>query len=465
MLNRRSFLQAALGGAAAALAADRRPLNIVFFLTDDQRWDTLGCMGNPVIQTPHTDALARDGVLFRNNFCSTSICCVSRASIFTGLLERAHGISDFATPLSPDAFSRSYPALLRNAGYRTGFIGKYGVGNTLPSREFDYFAGFPGQGKYYPQKDGEKVHLTRIQQDQCLEFLNGCRPSQPFCLSVSFKAPHVQDEDPLQFLSDPAYAQRYADVRIPLARTATEHDFEALPSFLRNSEGRKRWQMQFSTPEMAQRSIKNYYRLITQVDDVVGRVRQELSDRGLLDNTLLIFTGDNGYFLGEHGLSHKWYQYEESIRTPLVIWHPRLARSLRGRKLDPMALNIDLAPTMLNAAGLTPPASMQGRDLLPLVEGKHVAWRPDWFYSHLFSHPLIPKSEGIRTSEYSYIRWIDQEPVVEELYNIRRDPGNVQNLVAAPEHRATLDRLRVRWRTWRTALAEWRPNTSWHDPQ
>jgi len=461
MIGRRQFVGAALAATGGMKRADRKP-NLLFLLTDDQRWDTLGCMGNRIIRTPNVDHLACDGVVFENNFVTTAICMTSRASYFTGLLERSHGISSFSKPLTADQLALTYPALLRRAGYRTGFIGKYGVGDKLPESAFDYFEAFPGQGKYFPG-DG-KEHLTRIQERQCLEFLRGCSKDQPFALSVSFKAPHVQDEDPRQFLCDPADVAMYRDVKIPVPETADDRYYRALPEFLHESEGRVRWRLQFADPEMYQRSVKGYYRLITGVDRVVGTLTDVLARRGELDKTVIIYTGDNGYFLGEHGLSHKWYMYEESIRTPLVIRDPRLARAMRGRRVREMALNIDIAATLLSAAGITPPPGMQGRDLASLMRGESSGWRREWFYSHLFEHPKIPQSEGVRDERFSYIRWIGQKPVYEELFDHVADPHNIRNLAANPNHRGTLERLRGRWSAWREHLARWRPDERWEDP-
>jgi arylsulfatase A-like enzyme len=421
-------------------------------LADDQRWDTLGCMGNRIIQTPNVDRLARNGVVFENNFVTTAICMTSRACYFTGQMERTHGISNFATPFTPEQMERTYPALLRKAGYRTGFIGKYGVGKNLPTGAFDYFEAFPGQGHYFPPAGKGKEHLTHIQGKQCIEFLDGCSKDQPFCLSVSFKAPHVQDQDPKQFLYDPADEALYRDVEMPVPSTATEAHYRALPEFLHESEGRRRWELQFKTPEMYQRSVKGYYRLITEVDRAVGTLVDALSKRGELDNTVIVYTGDNGYFLGEHGLSHKWYMYEESIRTPLVIWDPRLPKGMRGRRRKEMALNIDVAPTLLGAAGIAPPPGMQGRDLAPLLRGQASGWRKEFFYSHLFEHPKIPRSEGVRDERFSYIRWIDQKPEYEQLFDHVADPHNEKNLARDPRHQSTLERLRGRWKAWRAQL-------------
>ena len=456
--SRRGFLRAAAALPASALAQKRpaRP-NLLFLLTDDQRWDALGSMGNPVIKTPNLDRLASQGTVFRNNFCTTAICMSSRASIFTGLHLRAHGINTFDAPLKPADFDRSYPALLRAAGYRTGFIGKWGVGNAMPADRFDYFKGFPGQGRYF-EKDSDE-HLTNRQGEQAAEFLDGCRPSQPWCLSISFKAPHAQDEDPRQFLYDPALASLYRDVDVPVPQS-----FDRLPDFLRATEGRRRFQARFDTPAHFQEMVKAYYRLVTGVDIVVGQLRQALADRDFESNTVIVFTSDNGDFLGEHGMADKWLMYEESIRTPLIVYDPR--QPAAGRRRTEMTLNIDLAPTLLDLAGAPVPACMQGRSLRPLFgAGKPSAWRREWYYEHRFEYQgRIPPSEGIRTADWKYIRYVAEFPEREELYDLRRDPSEEHNLAAAPAHRAKLAELRGRWRAWSDAVGRWSPAARWRDP-
>jgi arylsulfatase A-like enzyme len=403
-MTRRDFLCTAACSASAAYPQTVRRPNIVFLLTDDQRWDSLGCAGNKIIQTPNIDAVAKDGVQFRNMFVTTAICAVSRASIFTGQYERTHGISDFATPFTPAQFSRTYPALLRAAGYRTGFIGKWGVGNVMPKDEFDYFRGFPGQGNYVVRDGGVEKHLTNVMADQAIEFLNAGPANQPFCLSISFKAPHAQDEAMRQYLFDPALRELYRDVTIPVSETATDEYFRELPQSLRDSEGHRRWGWRFATPTAYQDAVKGYYRLITGVDRAVGQIRRALEESGKADNTMIVYTSDNGYFLGERGLADKWFMFEESIRVPLVVYDPRIPSRERGAARTEMALNIDLAPTLLDCAGIAAPASMQGRSLLPLIHGEsNTPWREEWYYSHLFEHPQIPKSEGVGTSEWKYV--------------------------------------------------------------
>lgn len=445
----RSLSFAALAPVSAGILqqctrAAQRP-NIIFLLTDDQRWDTLGAMGNKIIQTPNMDALAKSGVMFSNAFVTTSICCTSRASIFLGQYARRHGINDFKTDFTPRQLSQTYDILLKNAGYRIGFIGKYGVGKHLPAEEYDYWKGIPGQPKYETRDETDKsIHLTRLMGQQAVEFLQTCQQEKPFCLSISFKAPHVQDSDPRQFIYDPAYKNLYREVKIPLPETAADKFFydEFPPFFTTKNEGRRRWEMRFATPEMYQKSLKGYYRLITGVDVVVGKIRKELQRSGLAANTVIILLGDNGFFLGEHGLAGKWYGYEESIRVPLVIYDPRLSSELRGQVRPEIALNIDVAPTILSLTGVPVPAGVQGKSLLPLLKNQKTEWRKRFFYEHLFDHPGIPKSEGVRTTHYTYLRYIEQSPVYEELFDLKTDPHEIRNLAGSEDYREILRQMR-----------------------
>ncbi len=465
-ISRRRFLKATTAGlgalaygrvlAAGATGAKRKRPNIIFLLTDDHRWDMLGCMGNRIIQTPNIDEMAAGGVRFVNMFVTTSICATSRASIFSGQYARRHGIHDFVTAFSAEAWDQTYPAQLRKAGYRLGLIGKYGVGRDRDFRKdtFDYWQGIPGQPKYeHRDSDGNYKHLTQMLGEQSVEFLQGGTKEQPFCLSVSFKAPHVQDEDPRQFIYDPVYKDLYKDAMVPVPRTATDKHLQALPEFLRDDEttARVRWKRRFATPELYQEMIKGYYRLITGVDVVVGRIRRELDRLGLADNTVILFTGDNGFFLGEHGLAGKWYGYEESIRVPLVVYDPRLPASLRGTARREMVLNVDLAPTMLSLAGVAAPEVMQGADLSPLIRGRSIPWRTDFLYEHLFdlrpggrTTSLIPKCEGVVSERYKYLRYVEQNPPYEQLFDRKNDPGEERNLVGHTDYEPTLQAFRIR---------------------
>jgi len=436
-----------LGGISLAAQTKQHRPNLIFLLTDDQRWDTLGSYGNSLIHTPNIDALARDGVVFDNMFVTTSICAPSRASILTGQYVRRHGIWDFQTELTAAQLSRSYLGVLKKAGYKIGFIGKWGVGNP-PASFFDFDRTFPGQGQYFVAIEGKEHHLTSVMGDQALEFLQSAESDLPFCLSVSFKAAHVQDsydlgEEPFPF--DPDLTHLYQEIEIPLPTASGPQLFESLPPFLQNSENRMRWAVRFWGPRRYQDSVKGYYRLVSGVDVVVGRIVETLRAKGLLENTVIIFTGDNGFFLGEFGLAGKWLPHEVSIRVPLVIFDPRLTSAQRNQHRSELALNIDLAPTMLGLADLKPPDAMQGLNLSPLIKGEQIDWREEFFYEHHYRHERIPPTEAVRTGRWKYIRYVETQPLYEELYDLREDPAETKNLANLPDYRPQLLKMRVKW--------------------
>ncbi len=461
VLGRRQFLSragmGALAGAAwsghGAQAAERRP-NFLVLVADDHRWDMLGCAGHPVLKTPHLDRLAADGARFANAFVTTPICCSSRASIFTGLHARTHGVHDFSTDLSPDCLALSYPARLQAAGWKTGFFGKHGVGTHPPREVFGLVDLPPGKEVFYREVNGERRHVTRIITDQASDFFRACPKDQPFCASVSFEVPHAEDYARRPYPPEPEYESMYADTEIPVPKQADPRYYETLPEFLKDSEGRRRWGSRFCTPRFYQESMRDVCRMITGMDAAIGRLRAVLEETGAGDNTVILFMGDNGAFYGERGLSDKWYAYEESIRVPLIAYDPAVPAALRGRVVDAMALNIDLAPTLFERAGIGIPGETQGKSLLPWLHGETPAWRTDWYFEHLFKHPLIPRSEGVRDEHWTYIRWIDQSPLVEELYDLRNDPKEERNLAGDPAQADQLDRLRARWSKWRGKLPE-----------
>jgi arylsulfatase A-like enzyme len=437
------FLTAQPGRAAEPPA---KP-NIVFILTDDQRWDMMACAGNPIIQTPNMDALAKDGVRFPNMFVTTAICAASRASIFTGLHERTHRYTFNTKPITDDHIAISYPVLLKKAGYRTGFVGKFGVGveKGATDRMFDSFVPLNRTPYWKKQKDGPDKHLTDIEGEKAIAFLDTVKPGQPFCLSVSFNAPHAEDDDPKQYYWQKEVDDLYKDAKFPGPKSMTDDFFNTHPDFLRNSESRVRYKWRFDEPKKYQEMVRGYYRMISGVDLVIGHIREALKKRGLADNTVIIFTSDNGYFLGERGFADKWYIYEHSIRVPLLVFDPRAKKADRGRVVEAMALNVDLCPTMLDLAGVEIPKLTQGRSLSPLLKGQTPTdWRTDFFYEHLFERKNIPKSEGVRNERFTYVRWFEQKPVVEELYDHEADFDEMKNLVAEPKYTEVLEKLRKR---------------------
>jgi arylsulfatase A-like enzyme len=292
------------------------------------------------------------------------------------------------------------------------------------------------------------MHKTARFGNEALEFISGCKPDQPFCLSLSFNAVHARDKEAREYPPDDRDAQLYDDKQMPVPPLATDEAWRRLPSDMQECEGRVRWKLRFDTPEKTQAILRDYYRLITGVDREVGRIVEALENAKLADNTVIVFTSDNGYALGDRGMADKWFMYEEDIRVPLVVVDPRLSSSLRGRTVDAMTLNVDIPPTLLELAGVSVPSSMQGRSLMPMIEDNRTPkdWRTDFFYEHHFSGAVsIPSTEGVRTEQFAYLRWIDANPVGEELYDLRSDPLEEKNLVNDPAYASTLDSLRKRW--------------------
>lgn len=473
--SRRTFLEVASAATASTLmpaissAKEHRPPNILLMLGDDHRWDALGCMGNPIINTPNLDRLAGEGVLFKNNFTTTPICGASRASIMTGQYAGTTGIYA-SEPLSPTQVQQTYWMKLKQAGYRIGFIGKFGVGSTIetmPSEAFDYWKGFPGLGIYFPQGP-HGPHLTHIIRDQVNEFLVNTPQDKPFCLSVSFKAPHVQDQAPEQYLPSMDTLSLYRDVNIPPHGRAGSQDIERFPLAIQHSESRHRWGVRFSTPATYEASIKGYYRLISGIDAAIASIRETLNKRGLADNTIILYSADHGIFNGEHGLAGKWYPHEESIRTPLIIFDPRLPVNIRGQHREALTLNIDLHSTVLEMAGIPPQASTQGQSLVSLLSEDRRDFRSIFFIEHHMTYGgWIPSSEAIRTKRWKYIHYTDYASPYEELYDLENDPYEVNNLIAHPHYvrqQSVLREYRLRWRdSFRTRSTHWTPPISERD--
>jgi arylsulfatase A-like enzyme len=396
------------------------------------------------------DALARRGTFFDNAFVTTAICCTSRACFLTGQHMYRHGITDFKTPLSAEAFDLTYPALLQKSGYRTGFLGKFAIGSpegdlrelSLPAHRFDFWYGFPQSINFRQEVDGQPRYLTTVMTEKAIEFLQATTPDQPFCLTVAFKEPH----GPFNFF-DPDVPNIYEDVELPASPTFTQQDFDAQPEFLRTSLNGDGSQSKLDSHDKYQEGLRTTYRTITRADQAVGEILGELHRLNLDDNTVVIFTSDHGSLLGDHGLSGKWIMYENSIRIPLVIYDPRVDPARAVGRREEMALGIDLAPTMLALAGVDIPEVMQGRDLMPIVNAEASAWRDHFYYEHTYdtSPPRAPiaKTEGIRTMRWKYTRYPETEPVFEQLFDLDADPLERTNLAPLAEHAAVLSELRA----------------------
>ncbi len=423
-------------------------MNVVLLLSDDHRWDSLGSAGNDVIHTPHLDKLAANGVNFTRAYVTTSICMTSRASILTGQYMSRHGIERFLVELSPQAFAETYPGMLRTAGYWSGFVGKYGVG-TIRQEDFDFSREY--EKNHWFEENGSPIHVTERNARDSIEFLRERPRDKPFLLSVSFFAAHAEDAAKEQYLPQDWSAEYYKGITVPESPKMDDSYLEALPPFLSqaSNEGRVRYHWRFDTPERYQEYMINYYRLITELDDAVGRIIAELKAQGVYENTLIMFMGDNGYFHADRGLADKWYPYEESIRVPLIIHDPRLPANQRGIRRDEMVLNIDLAPTAITAAGLTVPGRVQGKDLSPLyLSGDCPDWREEFLHEHptITSKNRIPKSQAVVRRDFKYAFWPEWD--YEQLFDLRLDPTEKVNKVNDPAYAAKLEEMRKRLDYW-----------------
>ena len=467
-LNRRSFLRAAAAGSIggprllrANAATAKRP-NILFLLTDDQSFRSLGCMGNSYVQTPNLDRLAAQGVTFDKHYDTTAICMASRATIMTGMYEYKTGCNFTHGSLSADRFARSYPALLRKAGYRTGFAGKLGFAVTpemepnesdeswdrLPVREFDWWRGWLGQGSYVTAENERLAkfakdypHTTRALGAAAQEFIReSAGKDQPFCLSISFKAPHKP------MTPDPMFSKLYEGVVFPLPPNygppgAGHLAKQALTS--REYHDRFEWY-----PEKTyQKSLRTYYQQVYGVDYAVGMIRQALEEQGVAENTVVIFTSDNGFFCGSHFFQGKALPYEEGARAPLIIHDPRHSSSTKGYRCGSLTGSIDIAPTILAFAGFQAPGNMDGCSMVPLLDHPTAELHESlaliqfwpWFSHHSEAFSVV-------THRHKYIHWFyggESWTPAQELYDLETDPYEMRNVIAAPEYQNVLKRMQA----------------------
>ena len=427
------------------IVQEQRP-NIIFILTDDQRWDALGYAGNKLIHTPEMDQLARDGAYFKNMLVTTPICAASRASILSGLYERTHGYTFQTGPIGDQYMREAYPRLLREAGYYTGFYGKFGVKYEHQDQLFDVYEDYDRdnafkdrRGYFYKTLGSDTVHLTRYTGQQALDFIEQAPTDQPFCLSLSFSAPHAHDPAPDQYFWQAASDTLLKNTNMPGPDLAEDHYFNELPEPVRKGFNRLRWHWRYDTPEKYQHSVKGYYRMISDIDREIAKVREALRRKGLDQNTVIVLMGDNGYFIGERQLAGKWLLYDNSIRVPLIIYDPRVKQH---QDIEDMALNIDVPATLLEIADVNRPESWQGKSLLPVVTGENTSLHRDTvLIEHLWEFDHIPPSEGIRTQEWKYFRYVNDKSI-EELYHLSQDPRETNNLAKQADYQEVLVRLR-----------------------
>lgn len=440
------LLLAALSPAQSVERKQSRP-NIVFILIDDLRWDELGIAGHPFIKTPHIDRIAREGARFRNAFMTTPLCSPSRASFLTGQYAHTHGITDNTDRSAASHQLVTFPRLLHDAGYETAFIGKWHMGNDdRPRPGFDRWVSFRGQGTYRDpeiNEDGRSVkptgYITDILTGYAVEFIKR-RREKPFLVYLAHKAIHpevTQNNDGSVNLAD-------AEQFIPAERHKTLYASRKIPrraNYGRAPKGKPSLERRIGNlpplgPSTVTRdaAILGRQRSLAAIEDGVGEIIRALKETGQLDDTVIVFTSDNGYFYGEHGLSvERRLAYEESIRMPLHIRYPKVVKA--GTVRDEFALNIDMAPTLLELAGVDAPDGMQGRSLVPLLQGKRPAWRESFLIEY-YSDKVFPRMlqmgyKAVRNSRWKYIHYLELEGM-DELYDLKNDPYEMKNLVGKP---------------------------------
>jgi N-acetylglucosamine-6-sulfatase len=423
-----------------------RPRNIIFILVDDLRYDAMGFMKHPFLETPHIDSLAKNGVHLKNGFVTSALCSPSRASILTGLYAHRHRVVDNNNPVPKGTvFFSQY---LQKAGYETAFIGKWHMGgeSDAPQPGFDHWVSFLGQGTYLPNRNGFNVNGKKVPQkgyitdeltDYALDWLKSRQPDKPFMLYLSHKAVHSE------FIPAERHKGRYKDKTFtpPKTQADTPENYADKPMWLKNQ--RNSWHG-VDYPYHSDLDIAKYYKdyceTLLAVDDSVGRVLALLREKKLLDSTLIIFMGDNGFQFGEHGLIDKRTAYEASMRVPMVMQCPELFKP--GTVVEKMVANIDMAPTFLEAAGLKAPESMDGKSFIGLAQGKEAGWRDKLLYEYYWERnfPQTPTIHALRTDQYKYIHYFGLWDI-DELYDLKNDPDETRNLVLDPAQRQVVQRL------------------------
>jgi arylsulfatase A-like enzyme len=430
--------------------------NIVYLMSDDQSTYTLGCYGNSDVKTPNLDRLAAAGMVFDNHYDTTAICMASRATVMTGMYEYKHGCNFKHGEMLSGTWKRSYPMLLREAGYMTGFAGKFGFDLRgtpdgpkldLPSHDFDRWGGGPGQTFYETRKNlsmaayaKEYPHSTLSYGAFGRDFIRDASKSgKPFCLSISFKAPHRPTTPDPKF--DAVYARKTFKKPDNYGRENGEHFSK------QSKQGRQYVRFEeWGYHDEYDKVMATYHQQIYAIDVAVGMIRAALEEQGVADNTVIIYTSDNGFFCGSHGYGSKVLPYEEASRVPMIVYDPRHPNSSKRLRCDALTGNIDFAPTILQLAGLSVPGNMDGADLMKLYGNPQESIHESIALINVYnqSGPPITHSMAVMTKELKYIYWgyaaKGFEPS-EELYQLGKDPLELTNQVGNPEYRVVLQKM------------------------
>jgi arylsulfatase A-like enzyme len=442
-------------------AAVKRP-NLLFIITDDQRSDTIGLGGSRHLKTPHIDRLGREGVFFRNMFCTTALCSPSRASILSGLYAHTHGVTNNFTEY-PTNF-RSFPMVLQSAGYDTAYLGKWHMGeeNDGPRPGFNWFVTHKGQGRYFDpefnfngqRRESVPGYYTTIVTEMAEEWLGRQRDGQPWCLMLGHKAPHSF------YYPEPKYEHAFDHVPVPYPETAFMLDDK--PAWMKERLYTWHgiygplfdWRKNFpdDRPEAVKdfsAMVRAYWATLLSVDDSVGRLYELLRQRGELDNTIIVYTSDHGILNGEHGMIDKRTMHDPSIRIPLLVRYPGLTPPDAPKVVEQQVLTIDVAPSLLELCGAPPLEDIQGRSWVNLVRHGDPGWRTSWFYHYNYEKqfPYTPNIRGVRTDSWKYVHYPhgDGGPDrhLAELYNIEFDRDERYNLIGNPKYAGVVQELQA----------------------
>lgn len=432
-------------------AAETAKPNIIFLLTDDQSTYSVGCYGNPDVKTPQMDKLGADGMIFDRHYDTTAICMASRANIFTGLYEYKTGTNFSHGDMRPETWAKSYPILLREAGYYSAFAGKFGMvveGKGLCEDDFDQWGGGPGQTSYVTKKNKSMIQYADEFPHSSLSYgAFGCdaireaiKQGKPLCLSISFKAPHKPaTPDPRfnqiykgkKFTKPANYGRASAETRSPQSKQGRQYDRFESWGYDKNYDC----------------VMRKYHQQIYAIDVALGMIRGELVAQGITNNTVIIYTSDNGFICGSHGYGSKVLPMEEASRVPLIIYDPRIKTS--GQKLRTQMLtgNIDFAPTILELAGLPVPEGMDGQSLLPTLKDPTTGGHEQLTLINTYG-PDPTKAMSTVDGRYKYTFWWygdHRMDPTEELYDLEKDPLEMVNLANNPEYFQTLKMMRKKY--------------------
>jgi N-acetylglucosamine-6-sulfatase len=443
----------------SAQKSRQQPMNIIFILSDDHRYDAMGFMNKiKGLQTPAMDRMANEGIHIKNAFVTTALCSPSRASILTGQYAHTHTVVDNDAPLPTNL--TFFPQYMQKKGYQTSYFGKWHMGNTgdQPQPGFDHWESFQGQGVYYGvtlningkrTNYSKETYTTDLLTDHAVEWLDKRNKQKPFFMYLSHKGVHAEFEPAkrhegkyanLEIVTPPSMyltatdSSRFFGTATP---PSTKVNYADIPKWVRNQ--RYSWH---GVDHMYHGEIKfdefyrRYLETLQAVDESIQRVMEYLEKNNLANNTMLVYMGDNGFSFGEHGLIDKRHAYEESMRVPLLVWAPGLAKP--KSVMEQVVMNIDIAPTFLDLAGIAKPVNMQGSSFAPILRGENISWRDKAFYEYYWEapYPSTPTIFAIRTDRYKYIynhgTWD-----INELYDLQNDPYEMNNLIRDTSHRST----------------------------